>query len=318
MANCIYQDCVSEANPFLQEATGSYNKSGVPLLGLQKAFDQEFGVAQDQWNFDNDGFPAWSQLLTIPINGSFSQYLVPVFKAEDDRVKALIIFTHYLDHGVVDVEYVYRGKVSRYPAYNTLRLANKNGITLLRDHTVESLVVKFSALDQRLFVNTYDDLLSLLDETTRSQFYNKDCRITTHYLLLECQDVVGDFGSGQVVLYTDCLAVGTETVVTVEVGCNGGNGGPGPTGPSGPTTTSGGSGASGGISVVNNDPGSRDNRCIEDEVDCDDEDDEEDKEEEIIIDPILTNTLPCASSVIRKFIFNSRGDFSSRINGFFL
>jgi len=273
-SDCIYRDCVAGTNPLLLE-TNSFDKNSVPLEGLQKAFDKAFGAAQDQWNFNEDGYPAWSHLRSIPINGNFAQYLVPEFKVEDDRVKALILFTHYLDHGAVDVEYVYRDKVKRYPTYSSLRLANKNGITPLRDHTAESLVVKFSALDQSLFGNTYDDLLSLLDEETKNQFYNKDCQITTHYLLLECQDVIGGIGGDQV-LYSDCNAVGVETIVTVVAGCNGGTGGPGNPGSTGPTT--GGGGTGGGVSVVNTDLGSRDNRCLEDGVDCEDEDDEEDED----------------------------------------
>ncbi|TXF89899.1 hypothetical protein FUA23_08035 [Neolewinella aurantiaca] len=260
---------MSDTNPFLLQGS-SFDKNGVPIEGLQKAFDKEFSAAQDQWNFDTDGFPAWNHLRMIPINSSFAQYLVPVFKVEDDRVKALILFTHYLDHGVVDVEYIYRGKVKRYPAYNSLRLAGKNGNGILRDHTSESLVVKFSALDQSLFGNTYDDLLSLLDIETRSQFYNKDCKITTHYLILNCQDVTGQIGGEAVVLYTECTSGGVETIVTVVAGCTGGT--PGPGGPSGPTP-GGGGGTGGGVNVVNNNPNSSDNRCLEDGVDCEEEED---------------------------------------------
>jgi hypothetical protein len=289
--NCIYQDCVSEVNPLLLE-TSSFAKNSVPLEGLQMAYDKEFVDFQDQWNFERDGYPAWDHLRSITINNSFAQYLVPVFKAEDDRVKALILFTHYFDHGVVDVEYVHRAKVSRYPTYNSLLLAGKGGTMPLRDHTTESLVVKFSTLDQSLFGSTYDDLLSLLDDETRNSFYNKDCKITTHYLLLDCQDVTG----GGNILYTDCTPTGIESVTTVVSGCGGGTLNPG--GPTGPTT--GGGGTGGGVNVVNTDPNSRDNRCLEDEVNCE----EEENRDEDIFPP------DCES-----FPFQINTSYTSRIAG---
>jgi hypothetical protein len=329
--NCIYHDCISEVNPLLLE-TSSFDKNSVPLEGLQRAFDKEFGAAQDQRNFDLDGYPSWNHLFSIHITDSFAQYLVPVFKAEDDRVKALILFTHYLDYGVVDVEYIYRDRVKSYPAYNSLRLAGKNGTTPLRDHTSESLVVKFSALDQSLFGNTYDDLLSLLGEETRSQFYNKDCKITTNYLILNCQDVTGEIDGASVLLYTDCTSAGVETVVTVVAGCGGGTNPGGPTGPSGPTV--GGGGTGGGVNVVNNDPNSRDNRCLEDGVDCDEDDEDEDEDEikpdttlsplivtcpdfpgYIRLKPTNASTLDCVFNKFTGADNNVLCDFTSRFFG---
>ena len=202
-----------------------------------------------------DGYPAWDFTQKIGVSKQYDHYIIPVFGSTNSSVQAVLSFFHLIEEGTVIVDYLKRRDIDQLP-YLIPRVTVGNVFDVTPRYSANAVASYHYALDALVFGTTDDALDPYL---TIKDVGEKDCKITTLYLVTECWIIIAGQNYD-----LDCSTT-TETETEVTTGCAGGSptiGGYGGGGGTGGTGT-------GGTGVRIN-PNDRDQRCIEDEVDCED------------------------------------------------
>jgi len=301
LAECFTNDCITDYNKLI--ANTDISSKDISFVSEIQSSLLDFWT-QDQITryVELYGSPAWQLTMKTTVDDTHHKYFVPFIGIEDDKINALLVFSHNEESGNDWVKLVPRNFVKNYPLKEFVK---KNSEGKLLSMSREFAVSAFTGLEQEIFDVVHHDLYATLPTLSGNGIQLRDCVVTTRYLVTECWAIyVGDTFKGVECSYS----YETETV-----GCDGAhttntNGNYNSFGTRGLVLGGGaGSGDSSSGTTVDTD------RCAEDGIGCDDSDDEDASEYENLLDRILQGgnqgqnnvsqtTHPCVYEIVDQFL----------------
>ena len=304
--DCLYQDCISDINPYVLAPINTKVEYYLDRIQLAKKMEVFWNTYARSGATTTTGLPAWSLIDREEVQGcDIKQIFVPIIKRTSKEVEALVIITvkeNKYDFSLIERKDILKFPKRAQPDYNS------KGLSVTYDAQV--VIDMFSDRDITLFGSS-----SLTADNQAVSL--KDCK-PKFYQALNCSPVWGGEGADRKVIGLTCSSVTRQGT-----GCGGGTGTGGPSsGPTGGQTGGSSGGPSGGSGGPRTHVTDRD-RCVEDGIDCEEEEGEDDdgsgdiiiNTDSIIVDDKLKQ-FGCASSVLSDY-FRINGDLNELINSVF-